>query len=216
MFSSSLNTQYAKKLQEPLFLKMVEAATPYSYLDVLKLGSRPTKRKKQGPLDFSSIRAIPWILCWTQTRLLFPTWWGIGTAWQKIKKDDKKRQRLIKAYKESPLFASFVRTLGFTLSKVDFSVFKLYLSHSDLTEKEKEEIVNTFSKELAAATQFVREVSGERSLLWHTPWLAESIKLRSSMIHPLNVLQILGHKDDDQELVRKTVAGISCGMMTTG
>ncbi len=215
-FSDQVEEQYAQKLQEPLFLKMVEAATPYSYLDVLKLGSRPTKRKKEGPLDFSSIRAIPWILCWTQTRLLFPTWWGIGTAWQKIKRDDKKRARLVKAYKESPLFASFVRTLGFTLSKVDFSVFKLYLSHSDLNENEKEEIINTFSKELSAATQFVREVSGERSLLWHTPWLDESIKLRSSMIHPLNVLQILGHKDDDQELVRKTVAGISCGMLTTG
>ncbi len=215
--SIKVKEQYSTKLKEPLFLSMVEKATPYSYLNVLKLGSRPTKRStKQGPLDFTSIRAIPWILCWTQTRLLFPSWWGIGSSWKDFKEDPKKVAALQKAYKTSSLFSSFVRTLGFSLAKVEFNVFKLYLRKSNLDEKEQQAVIKEFSRELKLATEFVKTMTQEKSLLWHTPWLEDSIKLRSPMIHPLNVLQIIGHEKDDSVLVRKSVAGISCGMMTTG
>lgn len=215
--STLVKQRYSTKLKEPLFLEMVEKATPYSYLNVLKLGSRPTKRSTiKGPLDFSSIRAIPWILCWTQTRLLFPSWWGIGSSWQEMKKSPKKVDALIKAYRTSFLFRSFIRTLGFSLEKVEFSIFKLYLRKSTLSSEMRESIIKEFAKELKLAKNFVRTISGERSLLWHTPWLEDSIKLRSPMIHPLNILQIIGHEQDDPSLVRISVAGISCGMLTTG
>ncbi len=215
--SEKVKEQYSTKLKEPLFLEMVEHATPYSYLNVLKLGSRPTKRStRQGPLDFSSIRAIPWILCWTQTRLLFPSWWGIGSSWKDFKTQPKKVEALKKAYKSSSLFSSFIRTLGFSLAKVEFNIFKLYLRKSDLSIEIQEEIIKEFSRELKLAIDFVKTISEEKSLLWHTPWLEDSIKLRSPMIHPLNILQIIGHQKDDSVLVRKSVAGISCGMLTTG
>lgn len=215
-FSDEVKGHYSSKLKEPLFLQLVEKATPYSYLDVLKLGSRPSKRSAQGPLDFTSIRAIPWILCWTQTRLLFPTWWGIGSTWKEFQKDPKKVKQLKAAYKNSRLFGTFISTLGFTLAKVEFNVFKLYLSHSSLSKEDQEKIVREFSLELKNTMDFVKVVSGEKDLLWHTPWLQHSITLRSSMIHPLNALQILGHQEGDEALVRKCVAGISCGMLTTG
>lgn len=215
--SVKVKEKYSEKLKEPLFLEMVEKATPYSYLNVLKLGSRPTKRStKEGPLDFSSIRAIPWILCWTQTRVLFPSWWGIGSCWEEFKKDSKKVDALKKAYKKSSLFSSFVRTLGFSLAKAEFNIFKLYLRKSSLSKERQEMIIKEFNKEFKLAIEFVKVVSEQKSLIWHTPWLEDSIRLRSSMIHPLNILQILGHQKNDQILVRKSVAGISCGMLTTG
>jgi phosphoenolpyruvate carboxylase len=217
-FAFDVATSYKRKIADSEFFEMVEAATPYSYLNVLRLGSRPTKRasEKTQVLDFNSIRAIPWILCWTQTRILFPSWWGVGTSWDKIRSNRKESQDLKDSYESSYLFSSYVRTLGFTLSKVDLSIFKLYLSKSSLSNREQEKVFEEFKAELKLVEKFLVFITGEKKLLWNKPWLADSIKLRSSMIHPLNILQIQGNRDSDEALVRKTVAGISSGMMTTG
>lgn len=217
-FAERVKSKYVATISDPKFFEMVEAATPYSYLKVLKLGSRPTKRSSGAAksLDFSSIRAIPWILCWTQTRILFPTWWGIGSAWKEIENDKEEVARLQKSYETSYLFASFLRTLGFTLSKVDTSIFRLYLNQSELSTETKEKVFNEFNLEYKNTLKFLKHITGEKNTLWHKPWLQDSIKLRSSMIHPLNVLQIQGNKSGDEDLVQKTVAGISSGMMTTG
>ncbi|MBT5095591.1 MAG: phosphoenolpyruvate carboxylase, partial [Halobacteriovoraceae bacterium] len=215
-FAKIVELEYVRKINDNEFFKMVESATPYSYLNVLKLGSRPSKRAKAASLDFNSIRAIPWVLCWTQTRTLFPTWWGVGTAWKNYKKDSAKSAAIKSSYKSSAIFSSFVRVLGFTLSKVDLNIFQLYLSKSNLSSAQQEQALEDFQVEYKLACQFVIALSGDKNLLWFKPWLNDSIELRSSMIHPLNILQIIGNKTQDLDLVRKSVAGISSGMMTTG
>ena len=88
VFAEKIKISYESKLQDEDFFKLIEMATPYAYLSELKFGSRPTKRSTQKKIDFNSIRAIPWILCWTQTRVLFPTWWGVGQAWREIKNNE--------------------------------------------------------------------------------------------------------------------------------
>lgn len=215
-FALAASEEYIKKISDPKFFHMVEAVTPYSYLNVLKLGSRPTKRAKAAKLDFSSIRAIPWVLCWTQTRILFPTWWGIGTSWEEFKKDSKNIDKLKKAYKKSYIFSSYIRALGFTLSKVDLQIFKLYLLKSNIDAKKQKEFFNEFSMQFKLSSEFVKNVTGEKDLLWFRPWLKESINYRSSMINPLNALQIIAQATGNQDLIRKTTAGISSGMLTTG
>lgn len=216
-FAKTVKNCYTSKLKEQEFFKVIEGATPYSYLSALKLGSRPTKRSKaKGKLDFTSIRAIPWILCWTQTRILFPTWWGVGSAWKEVKKNPREVERLKASFKSSYLFSSYLKVLGFTLCKVDLQVFQLYLSHSDLEPSLQKKVFKEFEAEYKEAVHFVKSISGEKSLLWYRLWLSDSIKMRSSMIHPLNVIQILAFKENNMKLLRKTVAGISSGMMTTG
>lgn len=44
----------------------------------MNIGSRPAKRKPNAGIE--SLRAIPWIFAWTQTRLHLPVWLGIGSA----------------------------------------------------------------------------------------------------------------------------------------
>ncbi len=211
-FASEVAKNYDKEIRSPNFLKVVEGATPYSYLKILRIGSRPTKR--QSKLEIQSLRAIPWVLCWTQTRVLFQTWWGLGSAWEKCNPAEK--MSLKEAYDNEPVFKSFMKALGFTLAKVDLSIWQIYLEESNLDKNLSQSALQDFETELKKTLTFFHELTHETKLLWFRPWLQESINLRSPMIHPLNLLQILAAKDNDPKLLRLTVTGIASGMMTTG
>jgi len=63
--------------EEPRFVDYFRHATPERELGLLNIGSRPQKRKEGG---VETLRAIPWVFAWTQTRLHLPVWLGLGTA----------------------------------------------------------------------------------------------------------------------------------------
>jgi phosphoenolpyruvate carboxylase len=211
-FAKRISAAYHHQITSDQFLEVVEAATPYSYLNILKIGSRPAKRTQK--LTVAGLRAIPWVLCWTQTRVLFQTWWGVGSAWQASTVREKSLLR--KAFREEPVFQSYVKALGFTLAKVELPVWKIYLQQSSLTPEEQDEIFSQMQAELEKTRAFFHQLTGEKELLWFRPWLGESILLRSSMIHPLNLLQVSAKKRKRLPLLRLTVTGISSGMLTTG
>lgn len=211
-FSSRVRRHYSVQIKDPDFLKMIELATPYTFLQHLRIGSRPTKRT--GSLGPNSLRAIPWILCWTQTRTLFPTWWGVGSSFAEL--TDSEKWKLKEAYQESPLMRSFIKVLAFSLAKVELPIFNLYLQDSKLSKEEIKLRIQEFRKEYTLALDFVESLSGESELLWFRPWLQQSIHYRSTMIHPLNIIQLESLKRNDVTLLRETVTGIACGMMTTG
>jgi phosphoenolpyruvate carboxylase len=66
--------------KNPYFIKYFRDATPEEELGNLNIGSRPSRRKKGGGVE--TLRAIPWIFAWTQTRMVLPAWLGIGEAFQ--------------------------------------------------------------------------------------------------------------------------------------
>lgn len=211
LFSSKIQESYRSLVKDPSFQELTMAATPYEFLNLLKIGSRPSKRSAKGQF---SLRAIPWILCWTQTRLNLPVWWGTGSAWKAL---SKKEQDAIKEdYKKSPLIQSYIKNLGFTLEKCELGVWNFHLEHSSLNDEEKSFWKKRITEEIEESIKFFREISGEKSFTWFRPWLGESIYFRSSMIHPLNVIQKLALERNDHVLLRETVTGISCGMLTTG
>ncbi len=211
-FAEKITKAYRAKITAADFLQVVAGATPYSYMNYLKIGSRPAKRTQE--LTVKGLRAIPWILCWTQTRLLFPIWWGVGSAWTMSSPQEKKI--LQKAFHSEEVFASYVKALDFTLAKVEISVFKTYLSQSRLPAQ----LIETFSREVDEEFQktliFCKAMTGSKELLRSKRWLQESIQLRAPMIHPLNLLQIIAQKNREIDLLRLTVTGISSGMMSTG
>lgn len=208
-FADRIQKSYRELVKDPDFHELTSKATPYDFLDLLKLGSRPTKRSTPGKF---SLRAIPWILCWTQTRLLLPIWWGTGSAWRELSQAEKKSFR--EAYQSSPVLQTYVKNLGFTLAKVELGVWNFHLDHSGLENRENWKQIIT--DELELSQKFFWEVSGEKNFTWFRPWLGESIYFRSSMIHPLNVIQKLALERRDNVLLRETVTGIACGMLTTG
>lgn len=211
-FAAEVSSHYKSAIASKEFLEVVQRATPYRFLSALKLGSRPSRRGKV--TNVLNLRAIPWVLCWTQTRSLFPVWWGTGSAWKKATPQQKK---LLKSeFKNNPLFRSYVKVLGFTLAKVELPIWEMYLRKSGMEKLKVELLSQSFRKEYAESLRFLHEVTGENSLLWYRPWLEESIQLRSPMIHPLNLLQMIIMKKANPVMMRETVAGIATGMLTTG
>jgi phosphoenolpyruvate carboxylase len=208
-FSNEVSNKYKSLIEEDYFWDIVAKSTPYHYLSDLKIGSRPSKRST----GERKLRAIPWILCWTQTRLLFPTWWGAGSAWFNLTQEEK--DLMLESFNANPLMSSYVKQLGFTLKKVELSMWKLYL-HSFFEKDEAEKYFRIFEEEFQKTMEFFLSITGNKELLWFRPWLGESVSLRTSMIHPLNLIQIEAMKRQDIELLRTSVTGISCGMMTTG
>ncbi len=208
-FNSIIATEYSLLVNNRSLLSHLLAATPYRYLDILKIGSRPTTRQDNSYLTTASLRAIPWVLCWTQVRSLLPTWWGVGSAWQKLTAREK--ASLISLYHTDPFLSSFIKILGFTLAKVELDVWELYFSQDNNAPLFKQ-----IRNEYKNAVQCVLDISKEKQLIWYRPWLEESIKLRSTHIHLLNLIQIIAMKNGDEDLMRDTIVGIACGMLTTG
>ncbi len=211
-WAERISAYYQKQINSVEFLKIIELATPYSYLSILKIGSRPAKRTQQ--LTVKNLRAIPWVLCWTQTRVLFPTWWGVGSAWSELSAEDKRQVK--DDFKTQPVLTSYIKVLGFTLAKIELGIWWIYLQQSSLAAADAIKTFETFQSELEKTIFCYRQITEQNDFMWYRPWLGESIQLRSPMIHPLNLLQILAKKDHDVNLLRLTVTGISSGMLTTG
>lgn len=204
---------YRMMVSDNDFMQVVAESTPYNYLQLLKIGSRPSKRK-DGGLSLESLRAIPWILCWTQTRVLFPSWWGLGNAWATSSEAEK--SKLKEAYDKSPVFRSYINLMGFTLAKVSLGVWRTYLERSELPREVQDSVYELVHQEYQMAVRCIKDLSGSEELLWYKPWLGASISLRNPLIHPLNALQLVALKNKDHTLLRETVTGIASGMMTTG
>ncbi len=210
-FAGLIQNSYRNLVRDPDFQEMTSEATPYDFLNLLKIGSRPTKRNGKGKF---TLRAIPWILCWTQTRLLLPIWWGVGIAWSELTSEQKKE---LKAYhSNSPLMQSYIKNLGFTLARIELGVWEFHLNHSHLSQESKNLWSEKIRKEYELTVKFFEDVSDQKNFTWFQPRLGESIEFRSSMIHPLNVIQKISLERNDHVLLRETVTGIACGMLTTG
>lgn len=212
VFSALSGENYRELVASDSFWDLIEKATPYEYLDLLKIGSRPSKRGAS--TSRKKLRAIPWVLCWTQVRLLLPTWWGVGSAWEKL--GPKHQLDLIRRYRTDPFIQSFAKSFGFTLKKVELGIFDLYLSECKLQESVKATWKKSITNEFKLALKFLEELTGEKELIWERPWLAESISLRSPNITPLNLIQIIALERSHEHILRESVTGIATGMLTTG
>jgi phosphoenolpyruvate carboxylase len=91
----------------------------------MNIGSRPSKRKPSGGIE--SLRAIPWIFAWTQTRFHLPVWLGFGEAFKHaIEKDPKNLQMLQDMYNQWPFFRVTIDLVEMVFAKGDPGIASLY------------------------------------------------------------------------------------------
>jgi phosphoenolpyruvate carboxylase len=202
---------YEARVNDEHFLALVNKATLYPFLDTLKIGSRPAKRYAEVS-KITSLRAIPWILCWNQSRIILPGWICFTEAWSSL--SAKQKKDFLREARSNPLLITQLKLMAFTLSKIDFAPWLIQVAQ--LQDPPLQAKADELYKEYLECSKLVLKLMGKRELLWFRPWLKESIRLRGTMIHPLSILQALALSRGEEALLRLTVTGISSGMLTTG
>eukprot|EP01133_Synstelium_polycarpum_P025859 gene25859-31055_t len=91
-------TAYSELVHDtPGFVQYFEASTPVAEIGALNIGSRPASRKQTKAI--SDLRAIPWVLSWSQSRVMLPGWYGTGAAFERwIDGDDTRLATLTALY----------------------------------------------------------------------------------------------------------------------
>jgi phosphoenolpyruvate carboxylase len=208
-------------LDDPGLLVYFEQSTPMGELEHAKIGSRPSKRK--GSLSLTTLRAIPWVFGWTQSRLLIPAWFGVGTAVETYLAQGGSLEILTAMACEFPLFIDLIRNVEMALGKVDLGTARLY-STLVKDKKLRTRIYTCFEAEYNRTVNAVLAITRQTELLQTNPVLARSIKLRNPYVDPMHLIQVdlLRKKragEDTPEVNRAisaTISGISAGLRNTG
>ena len=206
--------------EHPQFVEYFRQATPEQELGRLPLGSRPAKRREGG---VESLRAIPWIFAWTQTRLMLPAWLGweqaLGQALQDGDAD------LLKSMREQwPFFRTRIDMLEMVLTKADANIAALY--DQRLVEPALQPLGAQLRDLLSQACAAVLELTGQSRLLAHNPETLESISVRNTYLDPLHLLQVellarcrqrqQAPESPLEQALLVSVAGIAAGLRNTG
>ena len=229
---SELATQgeqrYRKLLNETEgFMDYFYEATPVSEIGLLNIGSRPSHRKK-ADRSMSSIRAIPWVFGWAQSRHTLPAWYGIGTALQSWHQNDEQRIHTLQTmYAAWPFFRSLLSNSQMALHKADIGIAKEYASLCK-NQKTARNLYETIRDEYELTVKQVLLISGCEYLLAENPVLAVSLIRRNPYLDPLNHIQIaMLQRTRDETLdeamrdswarpMLRTINAIAAGMRNTG
>jgi phosphoenolpyruvate carboxylase len=208
-------------IDDPEVLHYFEVSTPVSELENAKIGSRPSRRG--GRISFDSLRAIPWVFGWTQSRQLIPAWFGVGHAMEEYAKQPGGMDLLCAMMDEFPLFIDLIRNVEMALAKADLGIAALYASLVQDVEL-RERVFSKVKAEFERTLRAVLAVTRQRELLEKNQVLARSIRLRNPYVDPMSLIQVdlLRRKragEDTPEVNRAiagTINGISAGLRNTG
>lgn len=206
--------------ENPQFVEYFRQSTPEQELGRLPLGSRPAKRRAGG---IESLRAIPWIFGWTQTRLMLPAWLGWEAALSKALERGE-GQLLGQMREQWPFFRTRIDMLEMVLAKADADIARLY--DERLVQPDLLPLGAHLRDLLSQACDVVLGLTGQSQLLAHSPDTLEFIRLRNTYLDPLHLLQAeLLARSRQQEAVQDSpleqallvsVAGIAAGLRNTG
>ena len=213
--------------EEPRFVPYFRSATPELELAGLNVGSRPAKRNPKGGVE--SLRAIPWVFAWTQTRLNLPTWLGVGCAINKVKADAVDLNTMKEMYSKWPWFQTLVDLLEMILIKSDVKIAENY-DRQLVTDFKSLELGKELRENFKSTVSAVLSVSGHTVLEEQNEVLRNSLSVRNPYIDPLNILQAeimrrlrdesLKLSDQERDLLMNslliTINGIANGMRNSG
>ena len=206
---------------EPHFQEYFALATPVHELGSLNLGSRPSRRAGVG--DIKSLRAIPWIFAWTQTRFMLPVWLGVGSALE-VKLASEDRPVLLEMATNWPFFQSTLALIEMVLAKADINMACHYDRHLLPDQSLLMALGEVLREKFQLTQSAVLTAIQSDELLATNSVLKRSIRLRNPYVDPLNLIQIellgrLRSGDDSPSLKEALVIsinGISAGMRNTG
>ncbi|HEY4278942.1 MAG TPA: phosphoenolpyruvate carboxylase [Conexibacter sp.] len=210
---TSRNAYRALIYDDERFDALLHQASPLDELAELNIGSRPAARSASRALR--ELRAIPWVMAWTQNRLLLPAWFGAGTA---LVEGDLALQREMR--ERWPFFRMVISTLEMSLFKADLGVAERYFEL--VTDPGAKALWTPIEQEHDRLVVRVLEITGNATLLGDTPTLLTRLRHRNPWIDPLSHMQVdllrrsRAEDADARTPLLHTVAGIAAGMRNTG
>jgi phosphoenolpyruvate carboxylase len=163
--------------------------TPVDAIALLNIGSRPSHRKK-ADRSLKSIRAIPWVFGWAQSRHTLPAWYGIGSAIERWRGADLERlAKLQKMYEEWPFFRAILSNTQMSLFKAEMHIAANYTQLSGNSARAAE-IYTRIAEEYERTRTQVLNIAGLHGLMEETPDLQLSLARRNTYLDPLNHVQI--------------------------
>ena len=209
---------YRELLERPGFLDFYHTVTPIEEISRLNIGSRPARRTGERSLD--SLRAIPWVFSWTQTRANLPGWYGLGTGLAEIAPE-----LLREMYASWPFFRTLLDFAQMSLAKADMGIFETYLGL--VSDELRADFGPLIKDEFARSLEQVTQVTGQ-ALLESDPTLQRGIDLRNPYVDPISYLQVellcrlrpLPEDDEAkeglEEAVMLSLLGVAAGLRNTG
>ena len=171
--------RYRALLEAEGFFEFFEAFTPIRELSELPIASRPVYRHGR-VRDIKDLRAIPWVMAWTQVRVILPGWYGLSAL------EVLPLSLLQEMYRAWPFFATTLESAAMALAKADLGVARLYLRlvpeglHPFFFRIEEE-----YQKTVA-----LLEAIFQAPLLHNQRTLARQIELRNPYVDPINFVQV--------------------------
>ena len=217
---------YSELVHEtPGFVEYFKASTPVSEIGALNIGSRPASRKPTTAI--SDLRAIPWVLAWSQSRVMLPGWYGTGSAFEDFVADgqegDARLEVLQDLYRKWPFFRSVLSNMAQVLAKADMGLAARY---SELVEDEalRHRVFDKIVAEHDRTIKMLRLITGQDDLLADNPALARSVFNRFPYLEPLNHLQVellrRFRSGDEDDLVKRgillTMSGLATALRNSG
>ena len=172
-------------------------------------------------MTLESLRAIPWVFSWTQSRHGVPGWFGVGTAIEALAAElgQAGARELVE---RSRFLRSMVHNCEISLVRSDIEVAAEY---ARLAEPEAQPVFEMIAQEHARTVRALREVLGMTPPLATRPYLRASVERRNPHLDVLSHVQIealrrrragLGDADRLTRIVFTTIGGIAAGLQTAG
>jgi len=204
---------------EPGFPRFFSQATPIDVIERMMIGSRPSRRASGG--DVRALRAIPWVFAWTQSRIILPGWYGLGTGLESARRVHG-GELLAEMRQQWPFFRALLDDAGMVLAKADMDIAGRY---AELADHEVRGVFDIITAEFARTRDNLLSVSANVTMLEDDPVLQRSIRLRNPYVDPISLLQVdllrRWRQDGSEdpmlfEALLASVNGIAQGLQNTG